>query len=173
MADLWREDLVPYRALLGELSFIMVSHAAYKAYDFDVLRTASQSSAVLEGLLRAKLGYPGVAIADLREPEPTQWSPGVGEAAVHSVNAGCDMLVAVPGEKSAGAILNSLEAGIEVARLSTQRLTEALGRIGRAQRQARPPQGRISQVAVGRLRRRFNSFSEGSHAAEEQDQEIA
>ena len=44
MAELWREDLFPYRALLPRLPLILVSTAAYKAYDFDLLQSAGLSS---------------------------------------------------------------------------------------------------------------------------------
>src|SRR5438105_5592410 len=35
MAQLWQEDLLPYRELLPQLPLVMLSRAAYKAYDFD------------------------------------------------------------------------------------------------------------------------------------------
>src|SRR5262249_46992584 len=46
MADLWRQDLVPYRELIGKLPLVMLSHCAYKAYDFEVTLPAALSSGV-------------------------------------------------------------------------------------------------------------------------------
>jgi len=82
MAQLWRQDLVPYRELIGELPFAMLSHGVYKAYDLDVRRPAAASSGVVEGRLRVKLGYGGLAIADFRRPgsagsPPTRPGEGV------------------------------------------------------------------------------------------------
>ena len=81
MAALWQEDLVPYRKLLSQLPLVMISHAAYKAYDFDVPRPAVWSYEVVTGLLRVKLGYKGVAVADLSK---LAWAPSdtdIGKAA--------------------------------------------------------------------------------------------
>lgn len=64
MARMWSEDLVPYRKLLPRVQLVLVSHLAYKAYDPNSAIPASLSANVLEGLLRVKLGYGGVAVAN-------------------------------------------------------------------------------------------------------------
>lgn len=173
MSALWREDLVPYRELLGELALVMVSHAAYKAYDFDVLRPAVLSRSVLEGLLRIKLGYQGVALADLRRPEATGSGLEAGEASVQCIIAGCDMLVSVPGEKSAGAMLSALKRGLEAGRVSSQRLAQSLERIRAARKPFTPPRGKISESAVDQLRRQFERLSKECGASGEENQKIA
>jgi beta-glucosidase-like glycosyl hydrolase len=139
MAALWREDLVPFRELLPKLPLVMISHAAYKAYDFDLPHPAVWSSEVVTGLLRVKLGYKGVAVADLTE---LGWAPNdsnIGEAAVKSLEAGCDLLI-IPGNRSSieGAA-RAVRAALESGRISAERLEESLRRIRTMRRKLAKP----------------------------------
>jgi len=108
MAAMWREDLVPYRQLLPRLPLALISHAAYKAYDFDVLHAAAQSANIVEGLLRVKLHYEGLAVADLARTEDDREPLELGEAAVRSVKAGCDLVMIAGREESLEAVLAAL-----------------------------------------------------------------
>lgn len=83
-------ELAPYRGTPAPL--VMVGHARYPALDPD--RIASQSRAIVTGVLRAELGFDGVAITDSLEAEAVnQTRGGVGAAAVRSVAAGIDLLL--------------------------------------------------------------------------------
>lgn len=129
MAALWREDLVPFRELLPKLPLVMITHAAYKAYDFDLPRPALWSSEVVTGLLRVKLGYEGVAVADLSELGRGAGNIETAEAAVKALEAGCDLLI-VPGNKSSiASALHAVGAALDSGRISAERLKESLRRI--------------------------------------------
>jgi beta-N-acetylhexosaminidase len=158
MAELWREDLVPFRELLPDLPLLMVSAAAYKAYDFNYPRPAAHSAQVSEGLLRIKLGYGGVAVAPELASEAARGNLDVGEAAVQAVRAGCDLLV-VDGEESCEAIRQALATGLESGRLSSARCAQALERVRVAKKHLEPPSGKISRRAVDQLARRFADFA--------------
>ena len=159
MAELWREDLVPYRELLKKLPLVMLSHCAYKAYDFDVPRPAALSASVLHGLLRVKLGYHKVALADIRQTEAIGSILDLVEAGVRSVNAGSDLLLVGRREQCIQAILGGLRKGIESGKLSTRRLQESLERIRLAKKRLIPPTGKISKRTLDQLARQFESFS--------------
>ena len=59
-------DLPPFAAAIrAGVPLVMVSHARYPALDRD--RIASQSRAIIEGLLRGRLGYRGVVVTDSME----------------------------------------------------------------------------------------------------------
>ena len=158
MAELWREDLVPYRALLLRLPLVLVSTAAYKAYDFDLLQSAGLSPRVVEGLLRVKLGYNGVAIACGLETEAVRGTLDLGEAAVHALRAGCDVLLL---EKAEGAevVHEALREGFESGRLANPRVEQALKRIQLAKKGLKPPRGRLSRGSMDRVIREFKDFS--------------
>ncbi len=165
MADLWREDLFPYRRLVGKLALVMLSHCAYKAYDFDALRPAALSPSVVQGLLRVKLVYNGLAVADLRHALNSGIVADLGEAAVQCVIAGCDLLVA--SREGAERVLAGLRRALESGRLSTQRVEQSLERIRVVRRQLARPTGKVSVAALDQLARRFENFSRECQAEEQ------
>jgi beta-N-acetylhexosaminidase len=114
------------RAIFDSPAAIMVSHVVVEARD--PARNASLSPAVVNGWLRGELGFEGIAIADDFSMGAVA-SSGIGaaEAAIDSLNAGVDMVMAWPKNLSAthGAILSALKTG----RLSRSRLEEAVRRI--------------------------------------------
>jgi len=156
MAELWRSDLVPYRELLPQLPLVMMSTAAYKAYDFNYPCSAVLSAQIVEGLLRAKLGYRGVVVAPQLESQHVRGVLDLSSAMVQSVNAGCDLLV-VEREETWLAIRQALESG----KLPDQRLEQALGRIRAAKKGLAQPGGQPSRIAWERLMRRFEEFNSG------------
>jgi beta-N-acetylhexosaminidase len=164
MAELWRQDLVPYRELIDKLPLVMLSHCAYKAYDFDVPRPAALSSSVVTGLLRTKLGYAGLAVADLRPSPATGASPDLGDAAAQAMIAGCDILVTAAG--GAGKVLAGLRRALELGRLSTERMDQSLERVRAARRRVARPGGRVRKAEVDRLAKRFERFSDECRAEE-------
>ena len=79
----------------------MAGHARYPALDAD--RIASQSPAIIDGLLRDELGFDGVVITDSTEAAAVQAVTGVQEAAVRNVRAGwtsCSPRAAAPTSRS-------------------------------------------------------------------------
>jgi len=159
MAQLWREDLVPFRLLLPRLPFVLVSTAAYKAYDFDFLQSAALSSKVVEGLLRVKLSYDGIAIAYGLETKAVRGTPTVEEAAVQALGAGCDMLLLEEAE-AAERVPAALRAARESRKLPSPRVEQALKRIHVAKQGLKPPLGPLPKRSLERLAREFAAFSD-------------
>ena len=158
MAELWREDLVPFRALLPRLPLVLVSTAAYKAYDFDLLQSAELSPKVVEGLLRIKLSYHGLAIAYGLETEAVRGTLALEEAAVQALNAGCDMLLLEEAE-AAERVQAALSAARESWKLPLPRVEQALKRVQLAKKGLKPPTGKLSRRSLDRLARAFTDFS--------------
>lgn len=158
MAALWREDLVPYRELLPELPMVLVSNAAYKAYDFDPPRPACLSPQVVYGLLRVKLGYRGLALAYELESERVRGGLDMGDAAVHAVNAGCDMLI-VEKEESWLTMRKTLEVASDAGILPRERLEQSLARIREVKKGGTPPKAPFPKKAWDKLVRRFEKFN--------------
>jgi beta-N-acetylhexosaminidase len=158
MAELWREDLIPYRALLPRLPLVLLSTAAYKAYDFDLLQPAGLSPRVVEGLLRVKLGYNGVAIACGLETEAVRGTLDLGEAAVQAVRAGCDALLLEKAEV-AEVVCEALTTARESGKLPSPRLEQALKRLQLAKKTLKPPHGPMPRKSLDRLVREFTKFS--------------
>jgi beta-N-acetylhexosaminidase len=160
MAGLWREDLVPFRALLPRIPLVLVSTAAYKAYDFDLPQSAGLSPRVVEGLLRVKLGYNGVAIACGLESEAVRGTLDLGEAAVNALRAGCDALLLEKAE-AAEVVHEAWREAYESGRLASSRVEQALKRIQLAKKGLKPPGERLSRGSLERVVREFKDFSSG------------
>jgi beta-N-acetylhexosaminidase len=99
-------DLVPFRAAIAErVPLVMASHALYPAYDRG--RIASQSPALLGGLLRGRLRFHGAVITDSLEAQAVLDRSNVAVAARRSIEAGAD-LVLMTGSASWNAVFPAL-----------------------------------------------------------------
>jgi beta-N-acetylhexosaminidase len=125
-------DLRPYRAALAApdvalAPLVMVGHARYPALDRH--RIASQSRAIVSGLLRGELRFDGVAMTDSLEAEAVHRAdPDVGSAGVRSIDAGVDLLLLT----GPGSFLPVRDALLAAARLSPAfraRVARAAGRV--------------------------------------------
>jgi beta-N-acetylhexosaminidase len=85
-------DLEPFRAAIAAgTEFAMVGHATYPA--LDGLHIASQSTAIVDGLLRRQLGFEGVVMTDSLEAGAVQATGDVEESALASAQAGVDVIL--------------------------------------------------------------------------------
>jgi beta-N-acetylhexosaminidase len=90
--SLERRDVQPFRAAIAAgVPAVMVSHALYTAYDPH--RIASQSPALVRGLLRRRLRFGGVIVTDSLEASAVLARSSVETAARRSVTAGADLLL--------------------------------------------------------------------------------
>jgi beta-N-acetylhexosaminidase len=86
------DDLMPFVTAIGvQTEFVMVGHATYPALDEENI--ASQSPAIVDGLLREELGFEGVAMTDSLEAAAVQAVSDVEEAAEASARAGIDVIL--------------------------------------------------------------------------------
>jgi beta-N-acetylhexosaminidase len=90
-ADLWREDLAPFRELRDELPMVMVNHASYPGTPGND-RPATASPFWITVVLRERIGYRGLIFSDDMEMGGILKFLPMEEAAVASVRAGMDLL---------------------------------------------------------------------------------
>ena len=125
---LLHRDLVPFTvAFQAGARAVVLSHAFFAAYD--PVTPASQTPAIVSGLLRRRLGFEGAAITDdLTAGAITALGP-VRDAAVASIQAGADLLlIERPGkvqEVTRDALLRAARDGT----IAPERLDEAVGRV--------------------------------------------
>jgi beta-N-acetylhexosaminidase len=87
-----QRHLRPFRAAIAAgVPLMMASHALYPAYSRR--RIASQSTALLDRLLRRRLGFRGVVITDSMEAKAVVRRSSVAVAAERSVAAGADLVL--------------------------------------------------------------------------------
>jgi len=124
-------DLVPFRAAIAAgTEFVMAGHATYPA--LDGLHIASQSPAIIDGLLRRELGFDGVVMTDSLEAAAVQDVAGVEEAAVASAEAGVDVILTT-GRGSYIRVYRALLARAKADREFRARVRESAARVLAAQ----------------------------------------
>lgn len=130
-ADELGPDLEPFAAL-GELAgAVMVAHAVYPGLDPDG-RPASVSPTVAGRLLRQRVGFAGVAVADDLEMQALEPWGDLPDRAAAALAAGCDLLPACHALEAAPALAQRL-AHPDLA----SRLEEARERVAAYRRHVR------------------------------------
>ena len=125
-------DLEPFRAAVSAgVPLVMASHALYPALDRE--RIASQSSRVLTGLLRGRLGFGGAVMTDSLEAAAVTARSSVEVAAARSVQAGAD-LVLMTGQGSYTRVYRHLLRRAERSAGFRERVEQAAGRVARLKR---------------------------------------
>jgi beta-N-acetylhexosaminidase len=89
-----RPDLLPF-ARNTALPWLMTAHIVYAAWD--PMRPATVSPAVIQGIIRARLGFGGVVVSDDLAMQALSGSPA--ERAVAALAAGCDIALYCAGEQ--------------------------------------------------------------------------
>ncbi|MBI1939978.1 MAG: hypothetical protein HYS33_00565, partial [Acidobacteria bacterium] len=147
----------------------------YKAYDFDAPQPASVSSKVIHDLLRVKLGYRGLKVADLWElffeiSPARMMQQGLTmnlQVCLLSIKGGCDLQILNWGPKIAELVLPAIRNGLEGGSLTRERVDEALQRIRAAKKRLKRPSGKLRARGFDRLAREFEKFAGEFRAGEE------
>lgn len=121
-------DLIPFaEGIEAGVDTVLVAHISYP--ELDAENIATQSEAIMTGLLRNELKFEGVIMSDdFRMKGLTSQVP-VDEAAVNFINAGGDLILcgAVPEKQKA--ILEGLKTAVSEGRLTEARIDESVFRI--------------------------------------------
>ncbi|MDP1835082.1 MAG: beta-N-acetylhexosaminidase [Chlamydiales bacterium] len=99
LEQLEQTELLPFKALAGQVDMIMTAHILVPALDPN--SPATFSAPILTGLLRGQWGYQGIVISDslvMRAAAPNQSNfeeavVSVSRASISAFNAGCDCLI--------------------------------------------------------------------------------
>jgi beta-N-acetylhexosaminidase len=122
-----RRDLVPFRAAIeARVPLVMLSHASYPA--LDPSRIASQSRAIVTGLLRRRLGFEGVIITDSLEAAAVLARSGIATGAERSIRAGADLIL-MTGSASWNDVYPHLLALARRDRAFRERIRESAARV--------------------------------------------
>jgi beta-N-acetylhexosaminidase len=136
LPDLIRRDLPPFEgAAAARVPAMVVANAVYAAYDG--VTPAALEPAIATDLLRARLGFRGVAITDDLGAGAITAERSAGEAAVAALRAGADLLFfRRPGRGASGARQAVLQA-VRRGELSPARIAQAAARVLDLKRLAR------------------------------------
>lgn len=127
--EMAREELLPFQAAMeADVPFVMVGHLSTPQATGDDL-PASVSPAIVDDLLRDRLGYDGIVITDSLSMGAVSERYAPYDVAVAALEAGVDMVL-MPADFPAAyqGVLDAMASG----RLSEDRIDESLERIVRA-----------------------------------------
>jgi len=163
--QLWSQDLAPYRALRGQLPFVMVAHAAYPEVTGD--RTpASLSDKWMGEVLRRKVGYRGLILSDDLEMGGVLAAASIAEAAIGTLRAGADMYLVCHNEQHVSAaheaVVRAAERDARFAALIRARARRVLAYKKKVRNWLRPSPA-PSAAAVARLRTHLQRFEAEVH----------
>jgi beta-N-acetylhexosaminidase len=124
-----RVDLAPFRAAIAAgVPLVMVAHARYPALDRSSV--ASQSPAIVDGLLRDHLGFRGAVITDSLEARASLATGSITTVAQRAIAAGVD-LVLLTGRGSYQPVYDHLLARAREDPAFRTRVQESAGRVWR------------------------------------------
>lgn len=106
LADIEREDLVPFVRLAPSLHGIMPAHVIYPKVD---PHPAGFSRVWMQQVLRERLGFKGVIFSDDLTMEGASVAGGIDARAHAALAAGCDMVLVCNQPDTAGQLLQALE----------------------------------------------------------------
>lgn len=121
-------DLIPFaEAVQAGVDLVLVAHISYPQLDPNHI--ATQSYAIISGLLRQQLGFSGVIMSDDFRMNALTSQTDVGDAAVTFINAGGDLILCGAVPEKQRAIMDALTAAAEDGTLSEARIDESVYRI--------------------------------------------
>lgn len=166
-ADLWRDDLEPYRALRDEAPMVMINHAAYPKTP-GKQRPASVSRYWIETILRKRIGYRGIVLSDDLEMGGILKFMPIEEAAIEALRTGSDLIEIC---HHAEPILQAFDALISEAERSTAFRKILLERARVTERKRAQVFSDATEPALGErqfdaLRARIQRFSESVAGAQ-------
>ncbi|SEJ18723.1 glycoside hydrolase family 3 protein [Demequina mangrovi] len=167
-------DLPPFVAAIeAGTATVMTSHLMVPALDAELPATFSRP--ILQGLLRAGLGFDGVVVTDALDMAGASAGRGIPAAAVLALAGGSDLLClgSVNPDEEIGEITAAIAAAVEDGALDADRLTDAAARcarLGDAHASRRAAAARVDApgiVGAGAVRATFDVSREARAALAE------
>jgi beta-N-acetylhexosaminidase len=121
-------ELVPFKAAIqAGVASIMTAHILIPTLDGE--RPATLSPAIVDGLLKERLGYTGLVLSDDLEMKAISGRYGHSDATVQAIAAGCDaVLMCAPQPEQQAAAFEALIHAVESGRLAMKRIEDAMAR---------------------------------------------
>ena len=121
--------MVPFRnAIAQDIDAMTVGGCAMSSAGMNVMH-ACLSERVVDGLLRADLGFNGVVVSDCLEMEALSHKIGVAGGTVMAVNAGCDLVVFCRSLSVQQEAIKGLKIRVKNGMISKSRIRQSLRKV--------------------------------------------
>ncbi len=128
----WLEalELVPFRSgIEAGAESVMIAHVSFPALTRQDMLPATLSSAIVQGLLREKLGFNGVILSDCLEMKAISETFGTERAAVMAIQAGIDLVLVSHHYTQQLGSIEAIQAAVQAHELSPQAVQQAAERV--------------------------------------------
>ena len=120
-------EFAPFKRIAPDTPAMMTAHIIFPA--LDAALPATLSARILTGLIRDEWQFNGVVITDGMDMQAIAGNYGVGHAALLSLQAGSDMVMALGDRETQEATLAALEQGIMQGDISPLEVQQRLHRL--------------------------------------------
>ena len=121
-------ELAPYRsAVTAGVAAVMSAHIAFPGLTRDST-PATLSPRLMDGLLRGRLGFEGLAVTDALDMGAIVSGYGATEAPILALEAGADLLLQVEPE-DVGRVIDAIVAAVGTGRLTETRINASVRRL--------------------------------------------
>lgn len=168
--ELWEEDLLPYRVLHKQFPFVMTAHAAYPKVTKDGT-PASISRKWLTDILKKKIGYRGIILADDLEMGGVLAAAPMEDAAQQALRAGSDMLLVCHKEEDVHRVFEAIvHEGERDSRFATmvQRAAIHVLKFKARSKAIREKHRAPTEISIRKLREEIARFNQGIERSESQ-----
>ena len=123
-------ELVPFRSgIEAGAESVMIAHVSFPALTRQDMLPATLSSAIVQGLLREKLGFNGVILSDCLEMKAISETFGTERAAVMALQAGIDLVLVSHHYTQQLGSIEAIQAAVQAHELSPQAVQQAAERV--------------------------------------------
>ncbi len=123
-------ELVPFRSgIEAGAESVMIAHVSFPALTRQDMLPATLSSAIVQGLLREKLGFNGVILSDCLEMKAISETFGTERAAVMAIQAGIDLVLVSHHYTQQLGSIEAIQAAVQAHELSPQAVQQAAERV--------------------------------------------
>ena len=123
-------ELVPFRSgIEAGAESVMIAHVSFPDLTWQDILPATLSSAIVQGLLREKLGFNGLILSDCLEMKAISETFGTERAAVMALQAGIDLVLVSHHYTQQRGSIEAIQAAVQAHELSQQAVQLAAERV--------------------------------------------
>ncbi|HEY9060397.1 MAG TPA: beta-N-acetylhexosaminidase [Pseudobacteroides sp.] len=148
-------EFVPFiHAIQNNADAVMIAHILIKK--MDAIYPASMSEKIVTNILRQNMGFNGVVMTDDLTMGAILKNYNIGNAAVKSINAGCDILLVCHGYNKEVSVIETIKEAVQKGIISKERLNESVYRIIKLKVKYGLIDGKKDNVDIGAINSQIN-----------------
>jgi beta-N-acetylhexosaminidase len=152
-------ELIPFKqAVRDRVDVVMAAHILLPK--IDPKYPSSMSKTIITDILRGDISFDGVVITDDMTMGAIMKNYDIGNAAVTSVNAGCDIILVCHGNNNEVAVVKALKKAVQNGTITEERVNKSVYRILKLKEKYKISDKAVKSVDVGSINKKIESILE-------------